>query len=141
MEDRAHETLTLRSFYRQFRHTGRRIPKKYFQHLRGEISRDELFQSFADEATDAQAEAQQMELGGKGTQNSTRNVDALIESALRGQKTWVLLGGPPCQAYSLVGRSRMGGINANDPRVNLYKQYLRILALHKPAAFIFENVS
>ena len=140
MEPRAHETLTLRSFYRQFKHGGRPIPKMYFQHLRGEFSREELFTRYGDESAAAKSEAQQLELGGSGKENSTARVDKLIGTALDGHDTWILLGGPPCQAYSLVGRSRMGGISKDDPRVSLYKQYLRILALHRPAAFIFENV-
>jgi DNA (cytosine-5)-methyltransferase 1 len=56
----------------------------------------------------------------------------------------VLIGGPPCQAYSLAGRSRNKGIEGYDPakdhRHQLYIEYLRILADHWPAAFVMENV-
>jgi DNA (cytosine-5)-methyltransferase 1 len=51
-----------------------------------------------------------------------------------------LCGGPPCQAFSVVGRSRNGGIAEDDHRVYLYKQYLRILSVHEPPVFIMENV-
>lgn len=51
--------------------------------------------------------------------------------------------GPPCQAYSLVGRSRRQETildEAKDNRVGLYKEYLRIIAAHEPAVFVMENV-
>jgi DNA (cytosine-5)-methyltransferase 1 len=58
---------------------------------------------------------------------------------------WVLIGGPPCQAYSVIGRSRNKGIKdyipEEDPKNYLYKEYLRIIAKHLPAAFIMENVT
>ena len=63
-----------------------------------------------------------------------------IEQAKKGKKDWVLIGGPPCQAYSLVGRSRVGGIGKDDHRVYLYKEYLRIIAMYHPAVFVMENV-
>jgi DNA (cytosine-5)-methyltransferase 1 len=57
---------------------------------------------------------------------------------------WVLIGGPPCQAYSIVGRSRnKGNVDyqiETDVRSLLYRQYLRIIAEHWPAAFVMENV-
>ena len=55
----------------------------------------------------------------------------------------MLIGGPPCQAYSIVGRSRRREKvldETTDERVGLYKQYLRILAVHNPSVFVMENV-
>ncbi|EJM85117.1 DNA-methyltransferase Dcm [Pseudomonas sp. GM74] len=53
-------------------------------------------------------------------------------------------GGPPCQAYSLVGRSRnLGKANysaENDHRHFLYKEYLRIIKERQPTVFVMENV-
>ncbi|MFC2148755.1 DNA cytosine methyltransferase [Bacteroidota bacterium] len=63
-----------------------------------------------------------------------------MKKALNKSKHWVLIGGPPCQAYSLVGRSRVGGIAEDDHRVYLYREYLRIIAMHHPTVFIMENV-
>jgi DNA (cytosine-5)-methyltransferase 1 len=63
-----------------------------------------------------------------------------IRQAVGGNSQCVLCGGPPCQAYSIVGRSRRGGIDDDDKRVYLYREYLRILAEHEPAIFIMENV-
>ncbi|MBQ9292324.1 MAG: DNA cytosine methyltransferase [Campylobacter sp.] len=52
----------------------------------------------------------------------------------------VIIGGPPCQAYSIIGRARMKEAVKNDPRNFLYKYYIKFLRLYKPKMFIFENV-
>lgn len=52
----------------------------------------------------------------------------------------LVIGGPPCQAYSVVGRSRSGRNNDNDPRHYLYRLYVQFLRRYRPKAFIFENV-
>ena len=72
-----------------------------------------------------------------------KEVDRRISEVLNGIKDWLLIGGPPCQAYSVVGRSRRQDKlldEQKDARVGLYKQYLRILAVHNPAVFVMENV-
>ncbi len=74
---------------------------------------------------------------------SNKDVDKRIQEALNGASDWLLIGGPPCQAYSIVGRSRRQEKildEKKDERVGLYKQYLRILAKHNPAVFVMENV-
>ncbi|MDF1878854.1 DNA (cytosine-5-)-methyltransferase [Sulfurimonas sp. SAG-AH-194-C20] len=52
----------------------------------------------------------------------------------------LIIGGPPCQAYSVVGRARMKDAVTCDPRNFLYKYYIRFLETFKPKMFIFENV-
>ena len=51
----------------------------------------------------------------------------------------LIIGGPPCQAYSVAGRSRMKGMKS-DPRNFLYVQYAEFLREYKPRMFVFENV-
>src|SRR3989344_3395083 len=67
-----------------------------------------------------------------------------MRGALKGADAWVLIGGPPCQAYSIAGRSRNNGIPdyvpEEDERQYLYGEYLRILATPFPPLFIMENV-
>src|SRR5690606_15795718 len=67
-----------------------------------------------------------------------------IDQFVADVEPWVLIGGPPCQAYSLVGRARNRGNPSYDPdtdkRQRLYVEYLQILADHAPAAFVMENV-
>lgn len=47
----------------------------------------------------------------------------------------IIVGGPPCQSYSTLGKRQM------DDRANLFMQYKRILSIIKPKAFVFENVT
>jgi DNA (cytosine-5)-methyltransferase 1 len=139
----AHRTLELRSFYRQFIKQGKPVPPEYYDVLREtdidkrEAKRKALLESYP-EGKIAKKDALLHELGPK----TREHTDALIKKALgkNHKKDWVLIGGPPCQAYSLVGRSRVGGINENDHRVYLYQEYLHIIAEHQPAVFVMENV-
>lgn len=130
----AHQTLELRSFFRQF-DTGR-VPEEYYQHLRTELKRDELFRLFPTQAAAAQKTAWLAKLG----EESSDSIDKKIRESLAGAKQWVLIGGPPCQAYSIIGRARRGGIKDDDDRVYLYREYYRILAVHSPPVFVLENV-
>ena len=58
----------------------------------------------------------------------------VLRDVLKGQKVDIVLGGPPCQSYSTVGKRQM------DDRANLFLQYKRILQILQPKAFVFENV-
>ena len=134
MDQAAHRTLELRSFFRQF--ADATVPDEYYLHLQGRLSRDELFEKHPIQSSKAKAEAWNAELG----KVDPSEVDRRIKSALAGAPLWALCGGPPCQAYSVIGRSHNGGIRAKDHRVYLYREYLRILAVHRPPLFILENV-
>lgn len=52
----------------------------------------------------------------------------------------IIIGGPPCQAFSSVGRAQSPDSMNNDPRNYLFENYLQILNYVKPKMFIFENV-
>ena len=71
MEEKAHETLTLRSFYRQFRHNNMPTPSEYYEYLKGKITKETLFETYPEQAAAAQSEAWRIELGGKGKEKST----------------------------------------------------------------------
>jgi DNA (cytosine-5)-methyltransferase 1 len=137
----AHATLALRSFFRQF--AGRRVPEAYYDHLRGELPRDELYARYPAVAQRAAHEAWHAELG--GTTAPRHLVRQRIRQSLDGAEAWVLIGGPPCQAYSIAGRSRNRGVNGytleRDDRHRLYEEYLRIVADLWPPVFVMENVS
>ena len=83
----------------------------------------------------------QVELGTRlGNESLDREI---IKLGLR-KREWVLLGGPPCQAYSIAGRARnlnkAGYRPHEDDRHYLYREYLRVIRDNGPAAFIMENV-
>jgi DNA (cytosine-5)-methyltransferase 1 len=61
-----------------------------------------------------------------------------IDKELNGNKVDLIIGGPPCQAYSIVGRARKD--METDPRNHLYKHYVKFLEKYKPKMFVFENV-
>ena len=137
----AHRTLELRAFFRQF--VSGCTPDDYYDYLAGGFSREELFAKFPAEAKRAQKEAWHAELGTDGVAPS--RVSERIRTALGERSEWVLIGGPPCQAYSLIGRSKIIGEKGieeyeADHRHFLYKEYLRIIAEHRPPVFVMENV-
>ena len=142
MDAWAHQTLELRSFFHEFHGNA---PDEYYQYLRQEITKDELFDLYPIQAAAAKKRAILAELGNK-------EHDVLIAQRLNQvfeenpDKPWVLIGGPPCQAYSVIGRSRRQANGAGlqkqeeDNRNFLYLEYLKIIANYKPAVFVMENV-
>ena len=142
----AHKTLQLRSFYRQFQ-TKEEVPEAYYDFLRQAGSPEEgrrrlLFGNyeFRQQVENVHREARLLELG----KHDASELHKWIIDAIGGHTDWVLIGGPPCQAYSVVGRSRNKGnkeyVPEDDVRQYLYIEYLQILADYKPAMFVMENV-
>lgn len=134
----AHKTLTLRSVFRQLK--GTPSIAHYFSYVRG-VMDEKAFRSIPEVAhayKEAAMEARCLELG----KDDPDVIDSEITMALRGEKKWLLIGGPPCQAYSLAGRSRRTNDKSfeDDVKHFLYREYLRIIRVHKPAIFVMENV-
>lgn len=136
----AHRTLSLRAIYRHLKRTT--VPDSYYDYIRGNILRTDLenIPEIREAASLAKQEAHCATLG----ETPNDEIDGWIANGLRGASEWVLIGGPPCQAYSLVGRARMRGANPcafeQDHRHLLYKEYLRIIKKFQPAIFVMENV-
>lgn len=103
----------------------------YYKYLRGEISREILYKSVPDEITNAVIN---IEISDK-TINDTFDKIKLLT---KGRKIDMIIGGPPCQAYSLLGRHRK--TMEDDPRTLLYLQYGKFLKEFTPKGFVFENV-
>ncbi len=132
----AHKTLLLRHFFRSF---GRgKAPKEYYQYISGKIPKEELIKRYLEKWRCAENSAICISLG----EENHSVVQRIINSRLGSTKKWALIGGPPCQAYSLVGRSRMSGSPdfEDDKRHFLYREYLKIIVDHKPPVFVMENV-
>ena len=64
-----------------------------------------------------------------------------INGVVGGKDVDIIIGGPPCQAYSTAGRVRDGEGMAKDPRNFLFESYVRILEYYRPKFFVFENVT
>ena len=141
MERSAHRTLRLRTFLRKFPPS--ELPPEYHDFLnrgaRDEPNWEVLYPEAWREADD---ETRCLKLG---TPEATTFVDNRIRTIRKkyGSRT-VLLGGPPCQSYSLVGRARNAGNAAYDPskdeRQWLYRVYVSVLRQLRPAIAILENV-
>lgn len=151
----ASKTLTLRTFYRKF--SDGDLPKQYWDVVAGRLPESALHKF--PEWSAAVEEVWMAELGIV----PISELHGRIAQRLGDEENWLLLGGPPCQAYSLMGRARMTGIghqarSASDPEISdqvrearleafgkdirhkLYQEYLRIIAVHQPAVFVMENV-
>lgn len=138
MEANAAKTLRLRAFYRQF--LPGRAPASYYEYVSGR-SKLPWTEETEDQWNAAGEEARQLTLG---EAQDDRILHAKIGQISSKDEPWLLIGGPPCQAYSIVGRARNRGIKSyvpeDDHRHYLYRHYLKILREHRPAAFVMENV-
>lgn len=139
----ARETLRLRSFYRLLKNHRRDCLQDYYQYCNGDAD-----QPYTEKTNDlwekAGLEAMCLEIG---SESGNQRLDQAITKALENRnesQPWVLIGGPPCQAYSLAGRSRNKGKSdykpEEDHRHFLYKEYLRIIQRNRPDIFVMENV-
>ena len=135
----AFETLKLRAFFRRFPDGA---PLSYYRFLRGEIGVDAMYEEQPAATSVSSAKCWQATLGPGG--ETAEEVRRRINQAVGPDDNWVLIGGPPCQAYSIAGRSRNRGNPEYNPdidiRQKLYVEYLQILADHRPVVFIMENV-
>lgn len=106
----------------------------YYQYLQGEISRDELYSYIPKEEFDSVI-CESIE------KDKRKKLFAKIDALLGKNKLDIIIGGPPCQAYSLVGRSRHENNMVGDSRNYLYLEYVEFLKKYKPKIFVFENVT
>jgi len=111
----------------------------YFRYLKNEVSKETIFQRFPEIKNEINLEVIKAEFG----KDPFKRIIERIENVKRyydASKFHVLLGGPPCQPYSIVGRSRDRERMVNDERHFLYEYYLKILESIQPDFFLFENV-
>lgn len=131
----AQSTLRLRAYWRLLKHHGRSMDALY-AYYRGLA--DEPWTSENAALWDAAgAEALQLELG---NQVDNALLYETISRQISNDEHWILIGGPPCQAYSVVGRVRSGKKNEDDPRHRLYEEYLNVIRQFRPSIFVMENV-
>ena len=73
------------------------------------------------------------------TQDITKLSDEEIKSLAIGNDVDVIIGGPPCQGFSIAGN--IGRKFVDDPRNKLFKEFVRVVDIVKPKYFIMENVA
>ncbi len=140
MDPTAHRTLRLRAFLRKFPNG---FPSEYYDFLSRIVTEEPDWAAlYPQEWQEACEETQQLELGTSATTTVIRERIRTIRNEY-GSRT-VLLGGPPCQSYSVAGRVRNAS-KANykadeDKRQSLYLEYAKVLGLLQPAVAVMENV-
>lgn len=148
MEKSAHSTLRLRAFYRLLVREEGQVPREYYDYL-DEVAKDEALPPaehfgkgrWSDLWAEAEQEALNLTLG---EEKDNQTLYSRINKVKDQYEKMILIGGPPCQAYSVVGRARQrhveGFSSKGDKKHFLYKQYLGLLAEFSPSVFIMENV-
>lgn len=108
----------------------------YIQYLNKKISRETLYETLPSEIANTVIH----------DKLSSDSLDSICKKIDTNMKYFncsdldVLIGGPPCQTYSLISRSTKNYQNENDQRNHLYKIYAKILKRYQPKFFVFENV-
>lgn len=105
----------------------------YRQYLNGEIGRSEFYDTVPDSIMDS---VLNYEISDEKLPEIFDRIDALLD----GKGLDLIVGGPPCQAYSIVGRARSESGMVGDRRNYLYKLYAKFLQRYRPKYFVFENV-
>ncbi|WP_094702499.1 DNA cytosine methyltransferase [Brevibacillus laterosporus] len=131
MDKSACNTLRTRETYYYLKNTNQN--SIYLDYLTKKINRDILYEAVPTEILNRVIQA---EINNQTFREITNQIDQL----LNGEKVDLILGGPPCQAYSTAGISRDSNRMQNDPRNYLYRYYIKFLRKYKPKMFIFENV-
>lgn len=64
-----------------------------------------------------------------------------LDNVVKDEKVDIIIGGPPCQAYSSLGRAKDDNAMQDDPRNYLFESYVKVLNHYLPKFFVFENVT
>lgn len=131
MDAAASYTLRTRAAYHWLMDNSQ--PEYYYDYLQGKIDRDTLYAKVP-------AETIRNVINQKIGKNSIKEIFSTIDFLLAGRKLDLIIGGPPCQAYSLVGRSSDKNKMRDDARCYLYCFYVEFLRKYRPKFFVFENV-
>jgi len=125
-------TLRTRAGYHWLKENGH--IELYADYLNGKISRKEFYDQVPHSVMASVINA---EIGADALWDIFRQVDSLLGN----RSLDLIVGGPPCQAYSVVGRSRDQNRMMGDKRNYLYIYYAQFLKRYRPSYFVFENVT
>lgn len=137
MDKWACETLRTRHLYHGLKEIGKGY--LYHRYLREEVSREIILNRFPDLRKSISHRVIKATLGKDGTERILEKIES-SKKYHDAPKFHVLLGGPPCQPYSLVGRARDPFRMENDERHYLYRYYLKVIESVQPDFFLYENV-
>lgn len=136
------ETLRLRIIYRELKKINGL--EDYWRLIRSEISEQEILRNYPEIEDRCSAQVINREFGSLdprdlGATTIYRQMSEGLDF-IGSDQAHVLLGGPPCQAFSLVGRSRDPNRMRDDNRHFLFEYYLHAVDRFEPDFFVFENV-
>ena len=131
MNNDACDTLRTRTAFHYLKEKNR--IDEYYDYLKGKISRDELWLKLPEYFINSV-------INTEISPESLPSIFEKIDKQIGKQKVDLVIGGPPCQAYSVAGRARDPKGMSEDPRNHLYKYYVEFLKRYKPKMFVFENV-
>ncbi|RYE57261.1 MAG: DNA cytosine methyltransferase [Sphingobacteriales bacterium] len=131
MDVAASYTLKTRAAYHYLK--AERQESVYYAYLQKIISRSELYSHIP---SNVLSSIINLPIG----KEFNSRIHKEIRRQSKGRKIDLIIGGPPCQAYSLVGRARSEDGMKKDPRNFLYVQYAGYLEEYAPKFFVFENV-
>lgn len=137
MNEFAARTLETRSAYYHLKQVGKL--NLYYDYLRGKIDRDALMKEVPKHVVQT---VLCKTMSDETLPGIMKTIDGIMKLR-KIEKVDVIIGGPPCQAYSLVGRAQSKHMEvpmSEDPRNRLYILYGRMLKKYKPRMFVFENV-
>ena len=132
IDKKACDTLETRLIYHKLNFENK--TEKYYDYISEKITREEFIKEFG--SYELSNSVINIPIGGDNNKIIFEKIDKLAN----GKQIDLIVGGPPCQAYSLVGRSRDKDGMKNDPRNFLYKEYAKFLKKFEPKVFVFENV-
>lgn len=138
MNEYAAKTIETRIAYYYLKEKGQL--KSYYQYEKHLISREDFLKLIPEEELKTVINK---EISEKTIKGIFETIDT-IKSEKGIEKIDVIIGGPPCQAYSLVGRAQSSHMIVpmeEDPRNELYKMYVQFLTKYQPRIFVFENVA
>ncbi len=131
MDEAACFTLKTRTAYHYLKSKNKF--DEYVKYLKGDIDRKTLYSLIPKEEMESVIN---LALSDENNKEIFGRIDKLLD----GKEVDLIIGGPPCQAYSLVGRARSKDGMKSDPRNFLYLQYAKYLKRYNPKLFVFENV-
>lgn len=132
MDEAACYTLKTRSAY-HWLHDNNKMDL-YNDYISGKMSRKEMYEVVPQSILDS---VLNYEISEETLPDIFKRIDGLLD----GNNLDLIIGGPPCQAYSLVGRARSDNKMIGDKRNYLYRLYAEFLKKYKPRYFVFENVT
>ncbi|MBK5719541.1 DNA cytosine methyltransferase [Dysgonomonas sp. Marseille-P4677] len=134
MDKYACDTLRTRAAFHHLKAQNQlHIYKKYLQEKQEKEDGSKLWRQVPQEVIDTVIHDT---IGEETIENIFQEVDELKGE----EQVDIIIGGPPCQAYSVAGRARMGKAVEDDPRNELYLYYVKFLERYQPKIFVFENV-